>query len=89
MYSNSKNEINCIQKYDYNKEAIFDIMISDNEIIVQLNNADIMNILGIQSINTPLVQRLSTDFKLNITKRKKRFHNKINKRKQTNKNNKR
>ena len=60
-----KNEIKWIGDYDGNKANI-DLDINDNgnrELVsMQLDNNDLMNILGIQPVQIPLEQRLTNDF---------------------------
>ena len=62
---NIKNEIKWIGDYDGNKANI-ELDINDNgnrELVrMQLDNNDIMELLGIQPIQIPLVQRLTNDF---------------------------
>ena len=60
-----KNEIQWIGDYDGNKANV-KLDINDNgirEVVsMQLDNNDLMNILGIQPIQKPLEQRLTNDF---------------------------
>ena len=60
-----KNEIQWIGDYDGNKANV-KLDINDNGIkkvvSMQLDNNDLMNILGIQPIQKPLEQRLTNDF---------------------------
>ena len=60
-----KNEIKWIGDYDGNKANV-KLDINDNgikEVVsIQLDNNDLMNILGIQPIQKPLDQRLTNDF---------------------------
>jgi hypothetical protein len=84
-----KNEIKWIGDYDGNKANI-DLDINDNGnrklVSMQLDNKDIMNILGIQPVQIPLEQRLTNDFFVEpyrpitlegaLTKRKTRKHSK-------------
>jgi len=60
-----KNEIMWNGDYDGDKANIH-VDINDNgakeHISMQLNNEDLMNILGIQPVEVPLEQRLSLDF---------------------------
>jgi hypothetical protein len=60
-----KNELQWIGDYDGNKANV-KLDINDNGIkkvvSMQLDNNDLMNILGIQPIQKPLEQRLTNDF---------------------------
>ena len=60
-----KNEIMWMGDYDGDKANIH-VDINDNgtkdHISMQLNNEDLMNILGIQPVEVPLEERLSLDF---------------------------
>jgi hypothetical protein len=60
-----KNQIKWIGDYDGNKANI-ELDINDNgnrELVkMQLDNNDIMNLLGIQTVQIPLEQRLTNDF---------------------------
>ena len=84
-----KNEIQWIGDYDGNKANV-KLDINDNGIkkvvSMQLDNNDLMNILGIQPVQIPLEERLTNDFFVEpyrpitlegaLTKRKTRKHSK-------------
>lgn len=89
VQDNHHTKMNEIQWMgDYNgKVANINVDINrngDREFVsMKLNNDELKNILGIQSIDIPLEKRLKNDFLKNVlTKRKSRKHKKkINKRK--------
>jgi hypothetical protein len=64
-HKKSKSEIQWVGDYDGNMANI-KVGINDNgnkELVsMQLDNNDIMNLLGVQPIEIPLEQRLSNDF---------------------------
>lgn len=68
--NNIKNEINWMGNYDGNKANV-DVNIINNGhsefVSMQLNNNDIMKLLGIQSIQLPLEHRLLNDFSNTIS----------------------
>lgn len=64
-HNKTQNEIKWIGDYDGNEANIeLDINNNGNKELVsmQLDNTELMNILGIQPIEIPLEQRLTTDF---------------------------